>query len=150
MQRPPLLPAPAGAWRWPVSMPILKTFLVEDSPVIRESLAATLEELAGVHVVGFAEDEAGAASWLALPGHRAQLMIVDIFLKAGSGLGVLRTARSLAPAITLVVLSNYATPDVRRRCLELGADVVFDKSGEIDALIDYCTALAAARPAPTQ
>lgn len=131
-------------------MSLLNTYIVEDSPVICESLAATLEELAGVHVVGFAADEATAASWLAEPGHCAELMIVDLFLKAGSGLGVLRTARSLAPSITLVVLSNYATPDVRRRCLELGADVVFDKSGEIDALIDYCTALGAAPAAPPQ
>ena len=41
-----------------------------------------------------------------------------------------------------VVLSNFATPDIRRRCLGLGADGVFDKSGEIDALIDYCRQLA--------
>ncbi|MGZ8260491.1 MAG: hypothetical protein ACXWUL_08070, partial [Caldimonas sp.] len=42
----------------------------------------------------------------------------------------------------LVVLSNYATPDMRRKCLELGADRVFDKSNEIDALILYCCRLA--------
>ncbi len=31
----------------------------------------------------------------------------------------------------------------RWKCLELGADRVFDKSNEIDALIQYCTRLAA-------
>ena len=121
----------------------LKTYIVEDSPVIRESLVATLEELVGVEIVGYAEDEAGAASWLAQPGHHAELMIVDIFLKTGSGLRVLRAAKALADGTRLVVLSNYATADVRQRCLALGADVVFDKSGEIDALISYCTAMAA-------
>jgi hypothetical protein len=40
-----------------------------------------------------------------------------------------------------VVLSNYATADMRKRCAQLGADVVFDKSNEIDALIEYCIAL---------
>ena len=40
------------------------------------------------------------------------------------------------------MLSNYATPDMRRKCLELGADRVFDKSNEIDALILYCCRLA--------
>ena len=45
-------------------------------------------------------------------------------------------------AAKLVVLSNYATPDMRRKCLELGADRVFDKSNEIDALILYCCRLA--------
>jgi len=38
----------------------------------------------------------------------------------------------------MVVLSNYATPDVRMRCAQLGVDAVFDKSNEIDALVDYC------------
>jgi hypothetical protein len=42
----------------------------------------------------------------------------------------------------LVVLSNYATPDMRRKCLQLGADKVFDKSNEIDGLINYCAKLA--------
>jgi len=41
----------------------------------------------------------------------------------------------------VVVLSNYATDDMRRRCAQLGADAVFDKSNEIDALVDYCLAL---------
>ena len=43
----------------------------------------------------------------------------------------------------VIVLSNYATDDMRRRCFELGADAVFDKSREIDALVDYCLALGA-------
>ena len=38
----------------------------------------------------------------------------------------------------MVVLSNYATPDIRMRCAQLGVDAVFDKSNEIDALVDYC------------
>ena len=42
----------------------------------------------------------------------------------------------------LVVLSNYATPDMRRKCMDLGASRVFDKSNEIDALILYCSRLA--------
>ena len=38
----------------------------------------------------------------------------------------------------MVVLSNYATEDMRKRCAQLGADAVFDKSNEIDALVEYC------------
>lgn len=120
----------------------LKTYIVEDSPVIRENLIATLEELLPVEVVGSAEDESGALQWLARADHAADLVIVDIFLKGGSGLGVLRAARAMPQRRKLVVLSNYATPDMRRKCLELGADRVFDKSNEIDALIQYCGRLA--------
>ena len=120
----------------------LKTFIVEDSPVIRENLIATLEELVPIRVVGTAEDEPTAVAWLGSDQNQADLVIVDIFLKSGSGLGVIRHAQRLGKPYTMVVLSNYATEEIRRKCLELGVDRVFDKSNEIDALIDYCAALA--------
>ena len=120
----------------------LRAFIVEDSPVIRENLVATLEEMAPIRVIGSAEDESGAISWLGRPENRCDLVVVDIFLKSGSGLGVLKAATALPAQVKLVVLSNYATPDMRRKCLELGADRVFDKSNEIDALILYCCRIA--------
>jgi DNA-binding NarL/FixJ family response regulator len=120
----------------------LKAFIVEDSPVIRENLVAALEEMAPIDVVGTADDESTALSWLAQSQNRCDLVVVDIFLKSGSGLGVLKAAASGGLPAKLVVLSNYATPDMRRKCLELGADRVFDKSNEIDALILYCCRLA--------
>ncbi len=123
-------------------MPLLNTYLVEDSSVIRDNLVATLQELAPVLVLGYAADEASAVQWLAAPGHGVDLVIVDLFLHGGSGLGVLRAAHALPGVGKMAVLSNYATPDMRERCLLLGADRVFDKSTEIDALIDYCVALA--------
>ena len=118
----------------------LKAFIVEDSPVIRENLVAALEEMAPIEVVGTADDEASAVRWLTQ--HACDLAVVDIFLKTGSGLGVLKAASGATQPMKLVVLSNYATPDMRRKCLELGADRVFDKSNEIDALILYCCRLA--------
>jgi DNA-binding NarL/FixJ family response regulator len=123
-------------------MPALQTFVVEDSPVIRESLIATLEELAPIHVVGMAEEEPAAVAWLTDPAHQVDLVIVDIFLKTGSGLGVVQAASSLLPRRHVVVLSNYATREIRQKCLALGASRVFDKSNEIDALMLYCERLA--------
>lgn len=123
-------------------MPRLKTYIVEDSPIIRDSLIAALEEMAPIQVVGFAEDEPAAVQWLTVPANAAELVIVDIFLKQGSGLGVLAAARRVQLGRTLVVLSNHATPEMRRRCTELGANKVFDKSNELDALMLYCERLA--------
>ena len=132
-------------------MPVpLKVFLVEDSPVIRENLVAALEELAPVRVVGTAEDEPAAVSWLTAGVNACDLVIIDIFLKRGSGLGVLRAAAELRRHLSLIVLSNYATPDMRIKCLELGASRVFDKSNEIDALIMYCARLAEGETGPGQ
>ncbi len=121
----------------------LRTYIVEDSPTIRENLIATLEELAGVSVVGTTESENGGTSWLTGNTQEWDLAIVDLFLKQGSGLGVLSACRKRAPNQKMVVLSNYATADIRQRCLQLGVDAVFDKSNEIDALIDFCVEQAA-------
>lgn len=125
-------------------MPARRTFLVEDSPVIRANLVDTLQELLPMNVVGWADTEAGATAWLAEHSEDWDLVIVDIFLQQGSGLGVLAACRNRPPQRKLAVLSNYATADMRSKCLELGADAVFDKSNEIDALIDYCTRLGGA------
>jgi DNA-binding NarL/FixJ family response regulator len=115
----------------------LKTFIVEDNKVIYENLVSTLEELANVEVVGHAKDEETAVQWLN-HGERFDLMIVDIFLLTGSGLGVLKAAQEARIAARRVVLTNYATPDIRKRCALLGADRVFDKSCELEDLIAYC------------
>ncbi len=123
----------------------LRTYIVEDSPVIRENLVATLEELLPVKVVGTAEDEATAVQWLAALPQGLDLLIVDLFLQSGTGLGVLRAAAAQPHCRHVVVLSNFATPDMRRKCLELGAHRVFDKSNEIDALIEHCARLADGR-----
>ena len=116
----------------------LKTYLVEDNSTIRENLLGTLEELTCIEPVGFAETEADATRWLRDRHSEWNLAIVDLFLKQGSGLGVLQDCRGRRSNQKVIVLSNYATPDIRRRCTLLGVDAVFDKSTEIDALVDYC------------
>lgn len=116
----------------------LQTYVVEDNLTIRENLIGTLEELTCSTVVGFAETESGARAWLL--GHDGEwdLLVVDLFLKQGSGLGVLQACQARRPDQKVVVLSNYATPDIRRRCAEFGVDAVFDKSNEIEALVEFC------------
>ncbi len=128
-------------------MQTLHAFIVEDSPVILENLVATLEELTPVKVVGSAVDEGSAMDWLRHSRGDCQLVIIDIFLKTGSGLGVLRRMSELGFEGQRVVLTNYATPDVRERCASLGANRVFDKSHELDELISYCADLAGQAPA---
>jgi DNA-binding NarL/FixJ family response regulator len=122
----------------------LRTYIVEDNATIRENLIGALEELASVTALGWAETETRARQWLAANRGGWDLAIVDLFLKEGSGLGVLEACREREEGQRVIVLSNYATAEMRQRCAELGADVVFDKSREIDALVDYCIAQSAA------
>ncbi|MDQ0016464.1 CheY-like chemotaxis protein [Variovorax boronicumulans] len=116
----------------------LITFLVEDNKTIRDNLVPALEDLVNGRVVGFAETESDALAWLAAHPHDWQLLIVDLFLKEGSGLGVLAGCKTRSAGQRVVVLSNYVTVDIRARCEALGADAVFDKSRDLDAFIEYC------------
>lgn len=116
----------------------LRTYFVEDNPTIRENLIATLAELADVESVGTAETEADATQWLTQNAHAWDLVVVDLFLRQGNGLGVVNALQQRPKSKKLLVLSNYATADVRERCHQLNANAIFDKSNEIDALIDFC------------
>ena len=137
-----MTPIPRSNLAIPLSSNHLRAFIVEDSPVIRENLVAALEEMLPLKVVGTAADETSAIQWLSDPHNDCELGILDIFLQRGTGLGVLKAVREARPEVKLVVLSNFATPDMRRACLDLGADKVFDKSNEIDSLLNYCARLA--------
>ena len=123
-------------------MPSLNVYLVEDSPTIRQNLVATLEELAPVHVVGAVDSAADAVQVLTADPPPCDLVIVDVFLRQGSGLDVLQALQQRPHGPRRVVLTNFATPAMRAHCLALGADQVFDKSGEVEALVSYCESLA--------
>jgi DNA-binding NarL/FixJ family response regulator len=115
----------------------IKIYLVEDSSIIRENLIDALHENAPIEVVGTAEDERSALSWLSDHSHACDLAIVDIFLKSGSGLGVLTAMGDMPVAPTRIVLSNHATPEIRVKCQQLGATKVFDKSNELDEMLGW-------------
>jgi DNA-binding NarL/FixJ family response regulator len=116
----------------------LRCFIVEDSAIILRNLIDTLEQVLPLEVIGTAVDEPGALAWLGQRPLGGELMILDLFLKQGTGLNVLAMAQKDTSTLRKVVLTNYATPDIRRRCLSLGADRVFDKSSELEELIAYC------------
>ena len=116
----------------------LHTILIEDSETIRENLIPTLAELANVQVMAVAERASEAIEALHRFGDEWDLAIVDLFLKEGSGLSVLRAAQSRSPHQHMLVLTNYPTAEIRRRCLALGADGVFDKSTDLEAFFDRC------------
>lgn len=116
----------------------LTAILVEDSQTICETLIPVLEELARTRVVAVATTSAEAKQALTDWDEKWDLIIVDLFLKAGSGLDVLQMVRTRSTSQHAFVLSNYATSEMRRRCLELGANGVYDKSTEIDVFVDQC------------
>jgi len=120
----------------------VRAYLVEDNHVIRANLEDTLKEMTTVVVTGSSGSAFVASDWLGTHEDAWDLAIVDLFLAEGSGLTVLATCRVRRATQKVVVLSNYATRDMRERCKTFGADAVFDKSTELDAFIDYCLELS--------
>jgi len=123
-------------------MDTIKIYIVEDSSIIRDNLIDALRESAPIEVVGCAEDERGAIAWLRDAGNQCDLVIVDIFLKNGSGLGVLKAMGEIPDAPERIVLSNHATPEIRVKCQQLGAIKVFDKSNELDEMLGWLSRFA--------
>ena len=120
----------------------IKIYIVEDSSIIRDNLTDALRESAPIEVVGCAEEERSAIAWLRDAGNECDLVIVDIFLKNGSGLGVLKAMGEIPGAPERIVLSNHATPEIRVKCQQLGATKVFDKSNELDEMLGWLNRFA--------
>ncbi len=116
-------------------------YLVEDDPRIRSHLVPALAELAEVAVLDFAETEAEAVRWLTLHCDETDIVIVDIYLRRGTGFGILAHRHKFPLGCRLVVLTNSATEETRGRCMALGADAVFDKTSELDDFFSYCRAM---------
>lgn len=116
-----------------------RVLIVEDHRIILDNLVETLSEMVDAKVAHISAREKDARDWLASNHDWAiAIAIVDLFLKDGTGLGVLKALKARRTLQRVVVLSNYATQEMRTRCLHLGADQVFDKSTELDQFIEYC------------
>ena len=117
----------------------LITYLAEDNQTILDNLVETLQEITNVKVAARAAIQAQSTRWLTLQDGNWHPAIVDMFVMEGSGLGVLAGCRNRKPCQKVVVLTNYATPDIRSWACDLAADAVFDKTTELGARYAYCT-----------
>jgi len=112
-------------------------FLVEDSPPARETLTAALAETADIVAVGWAESESEAVEWLR-SHDKPDVVVLDLFLNAGTGLGVLARLKKLSLGLRVIVLTNSATSLLRRSCMLLGAEAVYDKADDLEGFLDHC------------
>lgn len=119
----------------------LKVFVVEDSLLVRERLAARIEPPAGrARVVGEAEDVETALRGIATSDPDA--VIVDLRLTDSHGIDLLHALRSRTDSIVTIVLTNYSTHVFREASFIAGADYFFDKTTEFDLAMDTIERLA--------
>jgi two-component system OmpR family response regulator len=122
----------------------LRIVIVEDSAIIRARLAESLTEIPNVEIVGMAETELEAVAILRDTDWDAA--VLDLQLKKGTGLGVLKALVPKPAHSKVIVFTNYAFPQYRERSLTLGADYFFDKSREFHRVREVLSDLAVAKP----
>jgi len=110
----------------------LRVFVVEDSPMARERIAALLGAVDGLELVGYA---AGADDAIArIVAERPDAVVLDIHLASGTGFDVLRALHARVPEVEVYMMTNFATPPYREHAARLGACDLFDKSLEFECL----------------
>ncbi len=125
---------PIGAMDGTADHRALRVYLVEDSPHVRDLLLDLLNDPGEIEIVGFADNEKeSVAAILADP---VDAVIVDLNLREGSGMGVIKQLRSAArdPQPNIIVFTNHPFPEIRQRAMQLGANYFFDKSADYDSL----------------
>jgi DNA-binding NarL/FixJ family response regulator len=110
----------------------LKVFISDDSATIRKRLVTMALDLPEIAVVGQAKNAPGSLA--AIRQTRPDVVILDIRMPGGNGIEVLREVKKLDPAPKVIVFTNYAQAQYRKKGEEAGADFFFDKSTEFDKL----------------
>jgi DNA-binding NarL/FixJ family response regulator len=111
-------------------VPDITVFIVEDSTIVRDALVDLLECLPGVTIAGSAGDPTTAID--AIARSRPDYVVLDYQLVGGTAVDVLRALRAESNDIIFIVLTNHATAQHRRVCMEAGASSFLDKTLEFD------------------
>nr|WP_314859820.1 response regulator transcription factor [uncultured Undibacterium sp.] len=110
----------------------MNLFIVEDSLLIQNRLVRFIEELPDISIVGISTDIVNAYDSI-LDAH-ADAMILDIQLRDGNGLVLLKKIKTTHPEIRVVVLSNHSSDANRMQALRAGADSFLDKSTDFEQI----------------
>ena len=118
----------------------LNVLLVEDSNLLAERLAEAIQSVSGVDLVGTAQTE--AADVELAKSEAADVIILDLHLKQGTGFGVMRalTAWHLKPCF--IIFTNYDLPEYKITAQALGAQYFLDKARDCVRLSELLQEIA--------
>jgi DNA-binding NarL/FixJ family response regulator len=120
----------------------INVFIVDDSEIVRDRLTSMLTEVPSINIIGYADNPLAATE--SIVRSKPDVVILDIFLTGGSGIHVLKNIRGKQITSKVIMLTNYAQEEYKKKCFEEGADFFFDKSIEFDRVIDVIQKLSAA------
>lgn len=102
-----------------MNKPKVKVFLVDDHPLVREWLTNLIHQQPDLVVCGESEDAPHALQEISAA--RPDVAIVDISLKQGSGIELIKNIKRLQPGIVIIVLSMHDERLYAERALRAGA-----------------------------
>jgi DNA-binding NarL/FixJ family response regulator len=110
----------------------IRVFLADDHPVVRQGLRTFLESRPGIEVVGEAGD--GDAVVAGVEQLRPDVVLMDLVMPGGGGLGAIRRIRERAPDTRVVVLTSFASDDQVIPAVQAGAAAYLLKDVEPSGL----------------
>lgn len=121
-----------------------RVFVVDDHPLVRESLIALIDRQPDLRVCGQAADSASAFS--ALLGEPADVAVVDLALPGESGIELIKKLQGLASPPRILVLSMHDESSYAERALRAGALGYVMKHETTDKVIEAIRAVIQGRP----
>ena len=111
-----------------------KVLIVDDHPVVREGLAMHLATQPDLEMCGEAEDLPGALALLV--SARPDVAIIDISLKHGNGIELIRRVRDGHEGVRILVWSMYPESLYAERALRAGAEGYLNKGQATHCVLD--------------
>jgi DNA-binding NarL/FixJ family response regulator len=118
----------------------LSVLLADDSSEVRERVATLLREVPGVAIVSETEDVAGTLE--AIRRHRPAVVVLDLGMRGGSGLDVLRQMGEERLKAVVIVLTNYPYPEYEQEARAYGASAFLNKSSQFMKVADLVRELS--------
>ena len=102
-----------------MNKPKVRIFLVDDHPLVREWLTNLIHQQLDLIVCGESEDAPQALRKISAT--KPDVAIVDISLKQGSGIELIKSLKASHPAVAIIVLSMHDERLYAERALRAGA-----------------------------
>jgi DNA-binding NarL/FixJ family response regulator len=117
-----------------------KVLIVDDSSLLREDLKKMISFIKGLQVI--AESDKVEDAVKLIHELKPDIITLDINLRQGSGFDILSAMESYEKMPTVIMFSNYANSAYRRTANLFGSSYFFDKSTDIEALLNTLHKLA--------
>jgi two-component system, NarL family, nitrate/nitrite response regulator NarL len=125
------------------SLGSVTVLIVDDHPVVRSGIRSVLGQEPSVQVVGEASD--GAEALQLARSLQPRIVLLDLALKGGSGMDLLRELATLEPQPRTIILTAFIDRADMARALQLGACGIVLKEAATELLIESVRSVGAGR-----